>query len=161
MTELVRMIALASGTVTGSVGIVHVNPDSRRENGRYSHPEVPEDVAVKLEARKLAKRADGLDAQGKSADVAATFTGQGALADASSLVQGDATMAASGVVGLSGAKLEMPGSAEEKVTRLVPVIEPQAGPASDKLDTGLSDEDPDMPAAPVTPAPTGRPKRGS
>lgn len=56
MTDLVKMIAIEAGTVAGPEGIVHVNPESKRENGRYSHPVVSQETAQLLEKRKLAVR---------------------------------------------------------------------------------------------------------
>ncbi len=56
----IAMIALAAGTIVSPVDgtIIHVNPDSNREEGRYSHPMVEEAEAALLEKRKLARRAD-------------------------------------------------------------------------------------------------------
>lgn len=85
---LVQMKALLLGTVVGdqvnSVGdvnsncIVHVDPDNKRENGRYSDPLVTEDVARKLEAAEFAERVGEVDfvpgvplSSGVSADAAA------------------------------------------------------------------------------------------
>ena len=149
MTQLlISMIALAQGTVVGSVGIVHVDPDNHSENGRYSHPVVPEDVALKLEEAGFAKRDENSVAA--QPDGSGGYAGEALLGDpgAPPAPQAGTTMA------IEPSALRDPAvrAAADAEPGLVQIpAEPEAAPTADTadaIDTGLGDDDPDAPPAP-------------
>ena len=154
-TPLVSMIALAQGTVVGSIGIVHVDPDNHTEDGRYTHPVVPEDVAVQLEQARMAKRAE--DA------VAAQPSGTGGYIGEATLGDPDAPPAPQAAANGFTMAIE-PNALRDPAVRAVaanepglvqipaepdaPVVEAAGADAADAIETGLGDDDPDAPPAP-------------
>ncbi|MBX9814075.1 MAG: hypothetical protein K2X76_05175 [Sphingomonas sp.] len=128
---LVSMIALAQGTVVGSIGIVHVDPDNQSEDGRYSHPQVPEDVAVLLEQARLAKR----DGKAEPAPVEPVDPASGIVKAIEPSALRDPAVQA--VAASNEGLVQIPAEP----------VEPVATDA-EAIETGLGDDDPDAPPAP-------------
>jgi len=88
-----KMKAILLGTVVGdgfdkegrviTDMIIHVDPDNKGENGRYTNPIVTEDVAKKLELNKLAERV------GEATQKDVVLMARGLDADASALISFD------------------------------------------------------------------------
>lgn len=151
MSDLVAMTAIAKGTIVGVNGIIHVDPKSVRENGRYSRPVVSESDAVQLEKRGLAVRG--------SAE--AWLQDQG---DALRGAEGDPVVLESvviepGSVPVAEPVMAPPAPAPAPAPAAEPApaaAEPAGAVEAVSIDSGLGDNDPDAPPAP-TPTPAAAP----
>lgn len=164
MTDLVQMIAISAGTVSGPDGIVHVNPASKRENGRYSHPLVSEATAVLLEKRKLAVRESDLqamtaqliDTDGRPVELETVVLQPGQVEASVLLPIGD------GIATIDQGAVPAPAAAAATVSG---AAEAGSGPvasgdlvsvATADIATGLSDDDADIAPAAAAAAPEAK-----
>lgn len=172
MTDLVKMIAIEAGTVAGPEGIVHVNPESKRENGRYSHPVVSEETAQLLEKRKLAVR--------ETVSLLATAELVSDDGTRKPLVPGEAVELGSGTEPSAPSGSSLGGAPDAPPVPATAAMGGDAGAATGssdastggdsstagggEIETGLSDGDPDAPPVPATAAaaaPAGKPGKKS
>lgn len=139
MSELIKMTAIAAGTVVSvHSDIVHVDPDGVPEAQRVR---VTEEVALKLEARSLAKR--GWSGAGAKAAVAADEDAAGE----------EPTVEAKRVADTAkvDAETDTASGLDSRQTTNYPVEQNVHGGA-EGIGDGLSDDDEDAPPPPPPPA---------